>query len=93
MMILQKTKLSWLLWLAILLSSFAVILSSHHARKQFIEWQGLLKAASAYEVEWGQLLIEKSTMASYARLETVAVGELKMTEPGKEQIVVVRESD
>ena len=83
-------KISWLLWLAILVSAFAVIYTSYHARQRFIDWQGLLTDAREYKVEWGQLLLEKSTMASYSRLEHMAADTLKMTEPSTKQIVVVR---
>ncbi len=89
MMTLHK-KMSWSLWLGILVSAFAVIITSYHARQRFIEWQGLLTDAREYKVEWGQLLLEKSTMASYSRLEHMAADTLKMSAPTKKQIVVVK---
>lgn len=83
-------RLSILLFIALLISSFAVIYSSHSARKSFIALQDLLKQTQAYDVEWGQLLIEKSTSATYARLESEATGKLKMVAPSIKQIVVVQ---
>lgn len=91
--ILESGKLSWMLWLAIVLSAFAIINSSYYARQNFIQWQALLTDAQDYEVEWGQLLLEKSTMASYARLESMAADALNMTEPKKDQIVVIEGRD
>ncbi len=83
-------RLSVVLWLAVVVSAFAVIASSHGARKAFMQWQSMLKQAQAYEVEWGQLLIEKNTQASYARLEALSKEKLKMTVPQTKQIVIVR---
>ena len=90
---LHSNKLTLFLWGLIMISAFAVIYSSHSARQHFIQWQALLKQAQDYEVEWGQLLLEKSTMASYSRLETVASEKLHMTEPTKDQIVLIGVAD
>lgn len=89
MSLLVSKRLPWVTGLAIFISSFAVIYSSFTARTRFIEWQSLLNDARAYEIEWGQLLLEKSTMASYSRLEHVASDKLKMIEPKKAQIILV----
>jgi cell division protein FtsL len=87
----QSYKLSLLLWGLIIVSAFAVIAGSHRSRSKFIELQELLVKAQDYDVEWGQLLIEKSTLASYLGLENVAKDELKMTFPVRSQIVIVEE--
>lgn len=83
-------RLGIVLAIAIFLSAFAVIYSSHSSRQAFINWQDLIKQTQAYDIEWGQLLIEKSTMASYARLEDEATDKLKMVAPSTKQIVVVQ---
>lgn len=87
----ETKKLTVILWFLIVISSFGVIKSSYDSRVLFIEWQELLGKSQAYEVEWGQLLIEKSTLASYANLENMAKEELKMVFPTRKQIVVVQE--
>lgn len=83
-------KLTIALWLMVVASAFAVIAASHESRQAFIEWQALLKQAQEYDVEWGQLLIQKSSSASYTRLEALAEEKLQMKAPGKEQMVIVR---
>ena len=83
-------RLGVFLLLAVLVSALAVVYSSYTARQSFIEWQDILKQAQAYEVEWGQLLIEKSTLASYTRLEKEASSKLNMAAPSTQQIVVVQ---
>lgn len=78
------------LWLLVVVSAFAVIISSHKARQSFIAWQALLEDAQAFDVEWGQLLIQKNSSASYVRLEDIATSKLKMSAPGSDKIIVVR---
>lgn len=87
----ESKQVTFALWLMILISAFAIIKSSYNSRVLFIEWQDLLEKSQMYEVEWGQLLIEKSTLASYANLENMAKEELKMIFPARKQIVVVQE--
>ncbi len=89
---LENKRLCFALWMTIVISAFAVIYSSFSARTAFIAWQSLLHEARQYDVEWGQLLIEKSTMASYARLEGIAADQLQMTAPDKSQVIVVEGS-
>lgn len=85
----KSMRLTLILWLCIVLTAFAVIRSSHQSRGYFIEWQSLIEKSQAYDVEWGQLLIEKGILASYLGLENVAKDKLKMTFPLRQQIVIV----
>lgn len=87
----ENRRLTVFLWFFLLITAFYVIKSSHESRILFIEWQELLQKAQAHEVEWGQLLIEKSTLASYLGLENVAKDELKMVFPTRKQIVIVQD--
>ncbi|CAA0083807.1 Cell division protein FtsL [BD1-7 clade bacterium] len=82
-------KLSLLLWPAVILSALAVVFTTHASRQNFIAWQNLIKQGQEFEVEWGQLLIERSTLASYTRLEQIAAEKLDMAVPTAKQIVVV----
>lgn len=83
-------RLTIVLWLAVCISALAVAYSNHRARLLFVEWQGQLKAQQKYEVEWGQLLIEKSSLTSYVRLERIAAEKLKMRVPAVEQIQIIK---
>ena len=85
----ESAKLTISLWLLICVSAVAVVYSNHGARSSFIEWQTLLQDAQDFDVEWGQLLIEKSSLSSYARLEGEASKKLNMSAPTTEQIVIV----
>lgn len=84
-------RLTLVLWLAVCVSAVAVTYSNHQARGLFSHWQGQIKAQRQYEVQWGQLLIEKSSQASYARLEYLAKTKLNMAVPKLEQMLRVEE--
>lgn len=83
-------KVTIVLWLAVCMTALSVVYSSHRARLLFVEWQQLLKAQQAYEVEWGQLLIEKSSLTSYVRLERLAAEKLQMVVPSVDKIQVIK---
>ena len=65
----------------ILLSSFAVIHSSHACRKLYAELQTLESTQWHLQEEYGRLLLEQSTWASHRRVEQVAQDELGMLAP------------
>ena len=85
----ESKKLTVLLWVLVLISAFSVIQISFKARQDFFEWQLLQKEAQQLDVEWGQLLIEKSMLSSFSRLEAVATEQLKMSAPKTEQIIII----
>lgn len=70
-------------------SAVAVIHSVHSARLLVNELQGLHREGEQLQVQWGQLLLEKSTTGSYARVEQRARDEIGMYLPTVREIVVV----
>jgi cell division protein FtsL len=80
----RRTELAWanaVGGVLILLSTFAVIHSTHTCRKLYAELQ-LLESAQWYlQEDYGRLLLEQSTWASHHRVETVARKELAMDSP------------
>ena len=65
----------------ILLSTFAVIHSTHTCRTLYARLQ-LLESAQWYlQEDYGRLLLEQSTWASHHRVEKVARNELGMDSP------------
>lgn len=79
-----------ILWLTVCVSAVAVAYSNHRSRLLFTEWQTQLKQQQAFEVEWGQLLIEKSSLTAYSRLERIAAEKLNMRVPSAEQMKMVK---
>ncbi|MEW6354516.1 MAG: cell division protein FtsL [Pseudomonadota bacterium] len=79
-----------LLALAVLVSSLGVVYARHENRKLFVELQALQAARDAMNVEWGQLQLEQSTLATHAMIDNAAHAKLNMTLPAPEQVVIVR---
>ena len=73
---------------AILLSAFGVIYLKDHNRLLFIEHQELKQQQQRYEVQWGKLMLERSTWASQARIQAEAY-KLGMVIPRTKAIVMV----
>lgn len=83
------TPATFVLWFLVCCSALAVIYSNHAGRQLFVEWQQLLGQHRQAEVEWGQLLIEKSSLTSYSRLEHLAAEKLNMAVPETNEIKVI----
>lgn len=80
------TRLHLLLLLIVIVSALSVVTSQNKARKLFAELQKENERAQQMEVEWGQLQLEQSTWAMSARVEKIAVNQLKMQLPEGHQI-------
>lgn len=76
--------------LVMLVSALAVIYSKYHSRLIFIEIQKQERALDQYEVEWGQLQLELTTLAEQNRVEQVARGQLKLVMPLREKIIYIK---
>lgn len=83
------------LWVVVLvmlvvISAVAVTWSVHEARRLTARQQQLQAEQDRLQTEWGQLLLERSTWGSYARVERLAREKLDMKLPEKDERVVVR---
>ncbi len=78
------------LLLALLMSALVVIYSKYQSRLIFIEIQKQERALDQYEVEWGQLQLELTTLAEQNRVEQVAREQLKLIMPLREKIVYIK---
>lgn len=72
-----------------LLTAVAVIYSVYVSRQMVTELQSLQRAREQAQVQWGQLLLEKSTWGSYTRVEQTSRARLGMYLPTVQEIVVV----
>ena len=79
-----------LLMIAVVLCALSVVTSQHKARKLYIELQKEKELAQQMDVEWGQLQLEQSTLATPARVEDVAAKKLQMQLPKNGQVQFVR---
>lgn len=71
-------------------SAVGVVYSVHTSRLLVNELQTLQRAGERMQVEWGQLLLEKSTWGSYLNVEKTAQQRLNMYVPSVEEIVVTQ---
>lgn len=79
----QPAQLRWpvvscVLLLLCVASAFGVVYASHNARELFRELEILRREENEIQIEWRQLLLERSTQSSHARVEAIAGSELEM---------------
>lgn len=74
----------------LLASALTVIYSKYQSRLIFIEIQKQERALDQYEVEWGQLQLELTTLAELNRVEQVAREQLKLIMPLREKIIYIK---
>ncbi len=74
----------------VLLSAAGVVYSVYMSRQMVNELQSLQRQSDELQVQWGQLLLEKSTWGSYPRVEQTARSHLGMYLPTVQEIVVVQ---
>lgn len=71
-----------------LISAVGVVYSVYVSRQMVNELQSLQRESERMQVQWGQLLLEKSTWGSYSRVEQTARTKLDMYLPSVQEIVV-----
>jgi len=74
----------------LLLSALAVIGSKYQSRDLFIAIQTQKIKLDKYEVEWGQLQLELTTLTEENRVERVAKEQLKLKMPTRGQIIYLK---
>lgn len=89
-----KTRIK-VLMLAVLLmillsSAMAVIYSKYRSRLLFVEIQQQEREMDRYEVEWGQLQLELTTLAEENRVEQMARDKLKLVMPERDKIIYLK---
>jgi cell division protein FtsL len=78
------------LLIVLMVSALAVIYSKNYSRSVFIEIERHERALDQYEVEWGQMQLELSTLAEQNRVERIAKERLKLVMPSREKIIYVK---
>jgi cell division protein FtsL len=71
-------------------SALAVIYCKNYSRSIFIEIERHERSLDEYEVEWGQMQLELSTLAEQNRVELIAKRRLKLVLPPHEKIIYVK---
>jgi len=74
----------------LLLSALAVIVSKYQSRSLFIAIQAQEAKLDKYEVEWGQLQLELTTLTEENRVEQIAKNKLKLIMPARKKIIYLK---
>lgn len=74
----------------LLVSALMVIYKKYNSRLIFIEIQKQEKLLDQYEVAWGQLQLELTTLAEQNRVEQVAREQLKLVLPAREKMIYIK---
>lgn len=85
----MKTVMFITLLIAVFVSALQVVIAQHEARKLFVEIQSQEKIRDDLNEEWTRLLLEQSTWATDARIESVARNQLDMRRPGSDTLLVI----
>lgn len=75
------TRLNFILLAILLACALALVTSQHHARKLYVELQQAQELEKQYEREWSQLQLEQGTWSIHARIENIALQQLRMRAP------------
>ena len=87
---LSRNLLPLLLFVAVLGSAIAVVLSAHNTRQLWIEHEKLIQQKDQLDVEWRHLVIEQSALTEHNRIEQLVSDTLNMRRPTADDEVLVR---
>ncbi|MGQ3890418.1 cell division protein FtsL [Legionella sp. CNM-4043-24] len=82
--------LTLLLLLLVLCTGLVVVYTTNEHRSSFSQLQLLEQQEQQLEMQWGQLLLERSSLATPARVEQLAVQKLQMQLPEDKQTFVLQ---
>ncbi|PKD40077.1 cell division protein FtsL [Methylomonas sp. Kb3] len=89
-MAIAKNILLTLLAAMLMISGIAVIYSKYQSRLLFIDIQKKEKELDDYEVEWGRLQLELTTLTEENRVEIEARTRLMLTLPAQDKIIYIK---
>ena len=88
---LGKLSVVSVLWLLVVVSAMSVVYVTFEVRRHTSQLAQLSDRAQLLQTETSQLLLEKSALAAYARVEKIATEQLNMRVPTGHEIVVVNQ--
>lgn len=77
--------------LALLLSALSIVYVTNTTRGFNSAMQQMMADRDQMHIRWGQLLLEKSTWTTQARVQSVAEDKLSMVIPDSKSVVVINE--
>ncbi len=76
--------------MVLVVSALSVIYCKYRSRQVFIAIQNIEKQLDKYEVDWGRLQLEQTTLAEHNRVEIIARNKLSMVIPKQKNIVFIK---
>lgn len=77
--------------IVVVVTALALVYTKHESRELFIELETLTQERDELNIEWGQLQIEQSTLATHSRIESLASDELSLVRPTSNDTYVIEE--
>lgn len=71
-------------------SALGVVYQNNHSRDLFLEIQRLETELENVQIESGQLLLEKTTLGGFNRIERAAKSKMGLIQPPRETIVYLK---
>jgi cell division protein FtsL len=81
--------LLFLLLAGISATALGVVLTTFNSRHLLNQLQKLEQERNQLQVEWGQLLLEQSSLVAQGKVEDTAISQLDMEVPSMERVVVL----
>ncbi|MES2603483.1 MAG: cell division protein FtsL [Pseudomonadota bacterium] len=82
----------WILFFALLTgitsTSLGVVFTTYTTRHLLNDLQQLVHEQNQLQVEWGQLLLEQSSLVAQGQIEEIAISQLGMQVPAMDKVVV-----
>jgi cell division protein FtsL len=78
------------LLVVLLVSALAVVGSKYQSRSLFVAIQAQKVSLDEYEIEWGRLQLELTTLTEENRVERVATKQLKLKMPDREKTIYIK---
>ncbi len=75
--------------LVLIICALGVVTSQHTARKLFMALENEKEIERKFDVEWGRLQLEQSTLIMHGRIERIAREHLNMLVPAAADIQIV----
>lgn len=79
-----------MLLVALMITALAVIYCKNYSRSLFIDIERNERALDQFEVEWGQMQLELTTLAEQNRVEAIARERLRLVMPAREKIIYIK---
>ncbi len=76
--------------MVLVVSALSVVYCKYQSRQVFIAIQNIEKQLDKYEVDWGRLQLEQTTLAEHNRVEIIARNQLSMVLPKQKDIVFIK---